>query len=278
MYIHAGATLIIALNYSSSLSFPQEIGVARVTLDVSSCAVSPITPPSTQISPSLPSRQENADARSVNGKSSWVWDNRGTISRVRLLKRCLQAMERAPGDGGRCRFTRVGSQIDAAVDGVVVLVGRRGLSGVLPGGLVVHVGVVYERNVGRRVLYSKLRVSHEIVDGGSGFGFFQAFVERATKCVHDAYLREEKNSVTWLNAFVEMPQRHGGKVIGERLPHPLILYCTVHWHRKRKQLKDRSLTVKERKHRQCFHVPYSTQYSIQCSKDPKSCIPRDKHC
>lgn len=107
-------------------------------------------------------------------------------------------MKRAPGNGRRCRFTCVGSQVDTAVDGVVVLVGRRRLSGVLPGGLVVHVGVVYERNVGRRVLYSKLRVSHEIVDGGSGFGFFQAFVERATKCVHDTYLRKEKNNVRCL--------------------------------------------------------------------------------
>lgn len=96
-------------------------------------------------------------------------------------------MKRAPGDGGCGRFTRVDSQIDTAIDGVVVLVGRRGLSRVLPGGLVV--GVVYERNVGRRVLYSKLRMSHEIVDGGSGVGFFQAFVERATKRVHDTYLK-----------------------------------------------------------------------------------------
>lgn len=120
-------------------------------------------------------------------------------------------MKRAPGNGGRGRFTRVDSQIDTAVDGVVVLVGRRGLTGVLPGGLVVHVDVVYERNVGRRVLYSKLRVTHEIVDGGSGFGFFQAFVERATKCVHDTYLREEKNKVRCLKLHIITDCREEGK-------------------------------------------------------------------
>lgn len=63
MYIHAGATLIIALNYSSSLSFPQEIGVARVTLNVSSYAVSPVTPPSTAIRPSLLSRSHTTKER-----------------------------------------------------------------------------------------------------------------------------------------------------------------------------------------------------------------------
>lgn len=102
-------------------------------------------------------------------------------------------MKRAPGTGGSSRFTRVGRQVYAAVDGVVVLVGRWGLTGVLPGCLVINVGVVYERNVRCGVLYSKLWVRHEIVDGGSGFGFFQAFVEGATKCVHNTYLREERD-------------------------------------------------------------------------------------
>lgn len=109
------------------------------------------------------------------------------------LKRCLQTMKRAPGTGGSGRFTRVGRQVYTAIDGVVVLVGRRGLTGVLPGRLVVNVGVVYERNVRCGVLYSKLGMSHEIVDGGSGIGFFQAFVERATKCVHNTDLCEERD-------------------------------------------------------------------------------------
>lgn len=115
------------------------------------------------------------------------------IMEISWLKRCLQTMKRAPGTGGSSRFTRVGCQVYTAIDGVVVLVGRRGLAGVLPGRLVVNVDVVYKRNVRCGVLYSKLWMSHEIVDGGSGFGFFQAFVERATKCVHNTYLREERD-------------------------------------------------------------------------------------
>ncbi len=83
-------------------------------------------------------------------------------------------MKWAPGTGGSSRFTCVGCQVYAAVDGVVVLVGRWGLTGVLPGRLVVNVDVdvVYERNVRCGVLYSKLWMSHEIVDGGSWVRFF----------------------------------------------------------------------------------------------------------
>lgn len=54
--------------------------------------------------------------------------------------------------------------------------------------MVVVVGVVYKREVGGGVLYPKLGMRHEVVDGGSGFGFFQAFVEGATKSVHDTDL------------------------------------------------------------------------------------------
>lgn len=98
-------------------------------------------------------------------------------------------MEGASGAGGGGRFARVGGEVYATVDGVVVLVGRRGLTEgqVLPG-LVVDVSVVYEGDVGRGVFYSKLRMAHEIVNGGSGFWFFQAFIERATKCIHNTDL------------------------------------------------------------------------------------------
>lgn len=84
------------------------------------------------------------------------------------LEAGLQAVKGAGGAGGSRRFTGVDGQVDAAVDGVVVLVGRRGLAGELAppaGGVVVR--VVDEGDAGRGVLYPKLRVRHEVVDGRS---------------------------------------------------------------------------------------------------------------
>lgn len=66
MYIHAGATLTIALNYSSSLWFPQEIGVVMLlTLFLQS-----LCRRRKQVRPSHPGRtqQINVTAPSVNGR------------------------------------------------------------------------------------------------------------------------------------------------------------------------------------------------------------------
>lgn len=84
------------------------------------------------------------------------------------LEAGLQAVKGAGGAGGSRRFTGVDGQVDAAVDGVVVLVGRRGLAGELAppaGGVIVR--VVDEGDAGRGVLYPKLGVRHEVVDGRS---------------------------------------------------------------------------------------------------------------
>lgn len=43
-------------------------------------------------------------------------------------------------------------------------------------------GVVIDQKLGRR---------HEIMDGGLGFGFLQAFVEGATECFHHPDLEGE---------------------------------------------------------------------------------------
>lgn len=105
------------------------------------------------------------------------------------LEAGLQAVKGAGGAGGSRRFTGVDGQVDAAVDGVVVLVGRRRLAGelALPAGGVV-VRVVDEGDAGRGVVYPELGVRHEVVDGRSGVGFLQAFVEGATERVHNSDL------------------------------------------------------------------------------------------
>lgn len=98
-------------------------------------------------------------------------------------------MKGAGGAGGGRRFTGVDGQVDAAVDGVVVLVGRRGLAGELaPPAGGVFVRVVDEGDAGRGVLYPKLGVRHEVVDGRSGVGLLQAFVEGATERVDNSDL------------------------------------------------------------------------------------------
>ena len=101
----------------------------------------------------------------------------------------LQTVQGASRTGGGSGFTGVGGQVDATVDGVVVLVGRGRLAGVLPARRVLlHVCVVDEGDVGRGVLYPKLGVRHEVVDGGSGFGLFQSFIKGAAECIHDTDL------------------------------------------------------------------------------------------
>lgn len=105
------------------------------------------------------------------------------------LEAGLQAVKGAGGAGGGRRFTGVDGQVDAAVDGVVVLVGRRGLAGELaPPAGGVFVRVVDEGDAGRGVLYPKLGVRHEVVDGRSGVGLLQAFVEGATERVDNSDL------------------------------------------------------------------------------------------
>lgn len=83
-----------------------------------------------------------------------------------VLEAGLQAVKRACWAGGSSGFTGIDGEIDATVNGVVILVGGRGLAGVLsppPGGIVVR--VVDERDAGGGVVYPKLGVSHEVVDG-----------------------------------------------------------------------------------------------------------------
>lgn len=75
-------------------------------------------------------------------------------------------MQRTGRAGGSGRFTDVDGEVDAAVNGVVVLVRRRGLARVLPpppGRIIVC--VINERDIGCGVFYPKLRVCHEVVDG-----------------------------------------------------------------------------------------------------------------
>lgn len=105
------------------------------------------------------------------------------------LEAGLQAVKRACRAGGGSWFTGIDGEVDATVNGVVILVGRGGLAGVFPpppGGIVVR--VVDERDAGGGVVYPKLGVRHEVVDGWSRVWFFQAFVEGATERIHDADL------------------------------------------------------------------------------------------
>lgn len=114
------------------------------------------------------------------------------------LEAGLQAVKGAGGAGGGRRFTGVDGQVDAAVDGVVVLVGRRGLAGELaPPAGGVFVRVVDEGDAGRGVLYPKLGVRHEVVDGRSGVGLLQAFVEGATERVDNSDLSCRRGGAGW---------------------------------------------------------------------------------
>lgn len=107
------------------------------------------------------------------------------------LEAGLQAVQRTGGAGGSGGFTDVDGEIDAAVDGVVVLVRRRGLAGVLPpsaSGIIVR--VVNEGNTGCGVINSKLGMRHKIMNRCFRVRFFQAFVEGTTECIHNSNLLE----------------------------------------------------------------------------------------
>lgn len=102
-------------------------------------------------------------------------------------------MKRACGAGRSSWFTGINGEIDAAVDGIVILVGGWGLTGVFsppPGRIIVC--VIDKGDAGRGVFYPKLWVGHEVVDGWSGVWFFQAFIEGATECIHNADLSWER--------------------------------------------------------------------------------------
>lgn len=68
-------------------------------------------------------------------------------------------------------------QVDAAVYGVVVLVGGWGWRGAQALLVLIHVRVIYEWDVVGVVIDQKLRRCHEVMDGGLGFRFLQAFIE-----------------------------------------------------------------------------------------------------
>lgn len=55
--------------------------------------------------------------------------------------------------------------------------------------LVVHVGVVDQRDVVDEVVDEELGVGHEVVDGVAGLGFLSALVERTTEGLHHPHLQ-----------------------------------------------------------------------------------------
>lgn len=127
-----------------------------------------------------------------------------------VLKGSFHAVEWAnqTGRGGRC-LAGIGAQVDAAVDGVVVLVG--GLRGASPeapsrGGLaLLHVRIVDEGDVMDVVVDQELGRRHEVMDGGLRVRLLQPFVEGATERFHYADLqggprgrRERMRAGSWL--------------------------------------------------------------------------------
>lgn len=113
-----------------------------------------------------------------------------------VSKRRFHAVEWAhrAGQGGRC-LAGIGAQVDAAINGVVVLVG--GLRGAGPeapsrGGLaLLHVRVVDEGDVVDVVVDQELGRRHEVMDGGLRVRLLQPFVEGATERFHYADLQGE---------------------------------------------------------------------------------------
>lgn len=107
--------------------------------------------------------------RRRRGKFQVVRSNRG-----------LQAVEGAPGLG----------EAELAVHGVVVPVEGRGAPQAAPTSLLESVrlglvlGAVKEWCPRLVLLQDELWVSHEVMDGASGFGFLEAFVEGATERIH----------------------------------------------------------------------------------------------
>lgn len=61
---------------------------------------------------------------------------------------------------------------------------------VVPGELrfLVYVCVVDQGDVVDEIVDEELRMCHEVVDGVSGFGFFDAIIQRATKGLHHSHL------------------------------------------------------------------------------------------
>lgn len=68
-------------------------------------------------------------------------------------------------------------QVDAAVYGIVVLVGGWGWGSPQALLVLIHVRVIYERDVVGVVIDQKVGRCHEVMDGGLGFWFLQAFIE-----------------------------------------------------------------------------------------------------
>lgn len=85
--------------------------------------------------------------------------------------------------------------------------GGRGVTGAggvaLGGSVVLRVGVVYEGNMGLRVLYPEFRVGHEVVDGCSRLGLLQPLIEGdgAAECIHHPDLEGRRRNRKWRGAF-----------------------------------------------------------------------------
>lgn len=94
------------------------------------------------------------------------------------------------------RLARIQEEVDATVNCIIVLIGRRwgrrgGRRISLSGGVILCVCVIDEGDVRLRVLYPELRVGHEVMDGGAGLWLFQALIgrQRAAECIHHSDLR-----------------------------------------------------------------------------------------
>lgn len=94
------------------------------------------------------------------------------------------------------RLARIQEEVDATVNCIIVLIGRRwgrrgGRRISLSGGVILCVRVIDEGDVRLRVLYPELRVGHEVMDGGAGLWLFQALIgrQRAAECIHHSDLR-----------------------------------------------------------------------------------------
>lgn len=88
--------------------------------------------------------------------------------------------------------------------------GGRGVTGAggvaLGGSVVLGVGVVYEGNMGLRVLYPEFGVGHEVVDGRSRLGLLQPLIEGdgAAECIHHPDLEERRGDRRWKRRLVRL--------------------------------------------------------------------------